>query len=164
MPLQQALESLYAARRTRAVETELTEQGMDDGPARKTEDSPINLTAKLRIPQIKLPGTNRSFFIGAFMGAAISLSAAVAAWIYFSPTLVTDPAQQVASVAVPSPAASSDSVPLNPVSASDDEITQAAVGRVAETQPVPLAETSALRESQLFVPALKSPFTIPSSP
>ena len=54
MPLPVALESLYAARRTRAVEAELAEQGLDGSQIRIAEDSPVNLNTAPRRVSLKL--------------------------------------------------------------------------------------------------------------
>ena len=71
MPLDRALETLYAARRTRSVENELMDQGLDgSGQVRKAEDSPIDLTARAS-RRTRLPRPGKSFMLGAVAGTVV---------------------------------------------------------------------------------------------
>ncbi|NNF66657.1 MAG: DUF2914 domain-containing protein [Gammaproteobacteria bacterium] len=83
MSMQKALEVLYSARRAQAVDSDLATEGMDQSQVRMTEDSPINVTAKM--PQLKVPRFGRQFLSGTMIGSGITLGlAALAAWSFFT--------------------------------------------------------------------------------
>ena len=89
MPLARALETLYAARRTRSVENELMDQGLDgSSQLRKAEDSPIDLTAKAaRAAAIPRPG--KGFMLGAVAGTVVGAIVAGGALWLLRPAAVT---------------------------------------------------------------------------
>ena len=102
MPLPQALESLYAARRTRAVESELAEQGLNAGQVRETEDSPVNLnTSRPAKKKIRLPRPEKRFVAGALSGVAAGLAVAAVAWIFLAPAAPETGAPVVVAAAKP---------------------------------------------------------------
>ena len=106
MNLQRALDTLYSVRRAQAVESELAVQGMDDPQVRMTEDSPINLTAKLAT--ITLPRLRRRFLAGAMTGGGVvGLLATTAGWFFLANGQINEAPTAVAAAPVNKVVASS---------------------------------------------------------
>ncbi|MDH3590139.1 MAG: DUF2914 domain-containing protein [Gammaproteobacteria bacterium] len=135
MPLEQALESLYAARRTRAVEAELAEQGLDGSQLRETEDSPVNLRTTKPKKKLALPVPDKKFLAGALTGVAACFSVAAVAWMM----LVRSPEGEV-----PVLAAVADPVPpsITPIAQSAPRpvaVTTTVQQQLPQSQPQPAA-------------------------
>ncbi len=110
MPLPVALEALYSARRTRAVEADLADKGLDSGQVRDAENSPIDLTARPFMKKTRMPsGLDRKFLAGVASGMVVCMMAGIAIW-QFSLRQATSDAPMLAAVADPVPPA----IPVNP--------------------------------------------------
>lgn len=112
MPLASALESLYAARRTRAVENDLMEQGIGGAATRQAEDSPIDLAAAATRRRLSPEFFDRRFVVGAAAGFALAAVAGVASMPVWMPLVMPAP-----------PAASTASVPHEPAVAALPAVT-----------------------------------------
>ncbi len=158
MPLEKALETLYAARRTHSVEQQLMEEGLDgNNLVRQAEDSPIDLTARsARRVVSKIPRPGKGFMLGAATGGvAGAVLAGGLAWLLLP---VASPGEvRLASVATP---------------AETPPAAELTVQAVVQEPPVPVAGPSGdampvaavLAEPVAQAPVVKPADTGPDSP